>query len=186
MKLVLLLMLAATAVGDTTCTNGAVTGGAAGDAGTACNCDAGYSGGGDVNTGTYTDCAACGTGEYQPQTGQTACVACAAGKYRDTTVAASSAETTACKDCGAGEYTDAAGLKVCKGDPCVTGSSYVQVAQQTVVTCAACGTDECQPQSGQTIIVVLRNRLCSVICVVMKSFYLMVLLRVFIWIIFVT
>jgi hypothetical protein len=48
-------------------------------------------------------CAACGTGEYQPQTGQTACVACAAGKYRDTTVAASSAETTACKDCGAGE-----------------------------------------------------------------------------------
>ena len=63
-----LLALAATGVrGDAACTNGQVTGGTAGQAGTTCECNQGYAGGGPIAGGTYTDCDPCATGKFNDQ-----------------------------------------------------------------------------------------------------------------------
>ena len=49
-----------------------------------------------------------------------------AGKFNEQ-VAQTAAVT--CKDCGAGGCAGLTGLTECKGDPCVTGMFYEQVAQ---------------------------------------------------------
>eukprot|EP00936_MAST-01D_sp_MAST-1D-sp1_P000013 g13.t1 len=127
-----LLALAATGVrGDATCSNGQVTDGAggpgtAGDAGTTCECNMGYAGGGAVVNGglptaTYPDCNACGSGQYTDATGQATCsgTLCTAGQSGP--VAQTAANAATCTDCLPGQYTTTAGQATCQGTACATG-----------------------------------------------------------------
>eukprot|EP00936_MAST-01D_sp_MAST-1D-sp1_P001105 g1105.t1 len=143
----LLLLLAVGVRGNAGCTDGTITGGSGipGADGTTCECDAGYVGGGAVSGGSYANCAACGTGKYQPQAGQTtACKDCGAGEYTD------QAGQTSCTGCTTGQYQDQEAQTACK--ECAEGKFRTNALASTVETdaCQACASGQYQNQKAQT------------------------------------
>eukprot|EP00937_MAST-01D_sp_MAST-1D-sp2_P000186 g186.t1 len=146
-SVIVLLAVICGAAADADCTNGVISG-TKGAAGSACACNAGYSGGGGgVRSRSYADCVACDVGKFQHETGMTACTDCPTGTYNDQTAQAA---VSGCKLCVTGKYSDAVAQDAatdCKD--CAVGLYNAQVAQDAAGDCIACAIGRYNDQTGQ-------------------------------------
>ena len=94
-------------------------------------------------------CAFCGSGRYQPQSGQTNCAACAVGKSRSSS-AADQPESIACSNCDNGKYQDQESQLVCKPWTQCPAGKFIAADGTTAtnIDCAACQTGKYQSNSG--------------------------------------
>lgn len=105
-----------------------------------------------------SECGSCGTGKYNPQTGQTICQDCPSGTYMSGTGATgckvctwgtynSDTGKSRCNACEAGKYAYYTAMSACDSCPSGTSSTATGAASATVCTTCAAGSYSTTPAS---------------------------------------